>query len=73
MNVNHLSNAEIEACCKNPDLLTAHAKEIRAQLIVGIIESLTGRFASLIKIFLRKSTSAFKHRTQPEKMKSSGI
>lgn len=71
MIVNHLSNAEIEEYCKNPDLLTAHAKEIRAKLIMGLIEGFTGRVTSILNFLLRKGLSVLKHKPQPKKMKPS--
>ena len=71
MIVNHLSNAEIEAYCKNPDLLIAHAKEIRAKLIMELIEGFTGRVTSSLNYLLKKCLSVLKHKTQPKKMKPS--
>lgn len=71
MIVNHLSNAEIEEYCKNPDLLTAHAKDIRAKLIMELIEEFTGRISSILNFLLRKGLSVLKNKTQPKKMKPS--
>lgn len=71
MIVNQLSNAEIEEYCKNPDLLIAHAKEIRAKLIMELITGFTGRVTSSINFLLRKGLSVLKNKFQPKKMKPS--
>lgn len=71
MNVVQLSHDEIAVYCKNPDLLTAHAKSIRLKLIIELIAGFTVRITSIFKYWHRKDLSVLKNKTQPKRFKIS--
>ena len=71
MNVENLSHDKMEMYFNNPDLLTAHAKEIRTKLLIELITGFTRRISSTFKYWRRKGLPVLKNKTQSKKLRIS--